>query len=279
MVLLPTTDASLPHWRRSPPGRVIYPDVPRLCANCEKFTTWEPLVPFAAVTAPVKAPVLENVAAPVTPKVPATVVLPLAAVTLNLFVFTARLPVIPAVLENVAAPVTPSVPATVVLPLADATWNLFVLILNCPARLSVLESVATPVTLRVVPTVVAPELVSVAADTAPDAVTFVAPVIALLFMFRLPVIGVCPSLATEVVSVEAISEKSLLTAAGSMTVPLMKAASGRLYVPLPLRGTGEILYVCGMSNKRAFANVVLACICGYPSFWFFSDEPNHKDLS
>src|SRR5438309_5757307 len=50
----------------------------------------------------------------VTPRVPAIVVLPVAAVTLNLFVFTAR------------SLVTPRVPAIVVLPVAAVTLNLFV---------------------------------------------------------------------------------------------------------------------------------------------------------
>ena len=66
------------------------------------------------------------------------------------------------VLEHVAAPVTPRVPAMTVLPVALATVNLLVLMSKSPSipvapvTSRVLESVAAPVTPRVLPQVVAP---------------------------------------------------------------------------------------------------------------------------
>lgn len=82
--------------------------------------------------------------APVTPRVPAIAVLPLAAVTLNLLLLIAKSPVTPRVDESVVAPVTPRVednvvdpvtprvPAIDVLPDAAVTTNLLVLIVKLP---------------------------------------------------------------------------------------------------------------------------------------------------
>ncbi|TMD56773.1 MAG: hypothetical protein E6I83_02050, partial [Chloroflexi bacterium] len=67
--------------------------------------------PLSMPNVPLVGPVM---VAPSTERVPPTVVFPVSAVTMNLFVFTVR------------SLVTPRVPATVVLPLAAVTLNLLV---------------------------------------------------------------------------------------------------------------------------------------------------------
>ena len=101
-----------------------------------------PLEPLPICTSPV------NVVAPVTPRVPATVVLPVSDETVNLLVATSkspstptasvafivvafivvapRAPVTPRVPATVVLPVTPRVPATIVSPVSDETVNLSV---------------------------------------------------------------------------------------------------------------------------------------------------------
>ena len=82
-------------------------------------------LPLFIVVAPPIERVLLKVEAPVTSRVPATVVLPLAEATVNLLVLMSKSPSIPVapvtanVLLKVAAPVTPKVPATAVLPLVS----------------------------------------------------------------------------------------------------------------------------------------------------------------
>ena len=88
-----------------------------------------PLTPSVepTVTALV-TPKLDSVDTPVTPKVPATEVLPVAEATVNLLVLMSKSPSIP------VAPVTAKVPATTVLPVADATENLLVAIVRSPLK-------------------------------------------------------------------------------------------------------------------------------------------------
>ena len=93
--------------------------------------------PVAAVTVSFGVPATPTVRSPTELKVPATLVLPLPAMTLNLFVLTLKLPVTSRVLRRVAAPVTPRVPATVVAPVAAVTLNLFVFTAKLPVTPSV----------------------------------------------------------------------------------------------------------------------------------------------
>src|SRR3989454_3749480 len=127
---------------------------------------------------------------PCTASVPATVVLPVAAVTLNLFVFTARSPVTPRVVDSVVAPLTASVPPTAVLPLAAVTLNLFVFTDTDPPMSSELESVVAPVTPSVPPTLVLP----LAAGTLNLLVlTATSPLAASVPTLALPLLSVPPS--------------------------------------------------------------------------------------
>ena len=139
------------------------------------------------------ARLFERVVAPVTPSVPATMVLPVAAATVNLFVFTARslvtasvpptlvLPV-EAVTTNLfvftaTSPVTPRVPATVVLPLAAVTVNLFVFTERSPATVT-LPSSACVVEARpmLMPDELPPRLSAFAPATPPVSIVNAAPV-------------------------------------------------------------------------------------------------------
>ena len=94
-------------------------------------------VPFAF-----NAPV--NVVVPVTPNVPAILVLPEALATVNLLVLTSKSPSIP------VAPSTPNVPPTVALLVIVALLNV-----DAPA-LNVLDKVVAPSTPNVPPTEVLP---------------------------------------------------------------------------------------------------------------------------
>ena len=109
----------------------------------------QPLVTAKAVLANVeetfgKLKPLLNVVKPVTPRVPAAVVLPLEAVTVNLLVLIAT------------SPVTPNVPTIAVLPVELATVNLsvpeavsIVNVFESPFILTLLSNVVLPVTSNV----------------------------------------------------------------------------------------------------------------------------------
>src|SRR2546426_262176 len=121
-------------------------------------------------------------------RVPATVVLPVAAVTLNLLVLTDRLPVTAAVPERVVAPVTDSVPPTAVLPLAAVMLNLLVFTATEPATFSVLESVVAPLAASVPATLVLPfaaAAVNLLAPTVRSPLVVSVPTLALPFVRKI----------------------------------------------------------------------------------------------
>jgi hypothetical protein len=97
----------------------------------------------ARVVAVLALPVKDPVIAPVTPKVPATVVFPVEAATVNLFVATAKSPLQLSVVEDTAPLKTPeaaeNTPNTAVAPVPESTVNLLVLTEKLPA------TVVTPV--------------------------------------------------------------------------------------------------------------------------------------
>ena len=80
--------------------------------------------PFKAV-APVTVAVLDRVAAPVKPRVPAIAVLPVVSVTTNLLESIVSPPFRAVAPVTEVAPVTPRVPAMAVLPVVSVTTNLF----------------------------------------------------------------------------------------------------------------------------------------------------------
>ncbi len=84
-----------------------------------------------------------------------------------------------------------------------------------------------------------------------------------------PVIGVCPSAATDPVRASAMSLKSLLTAAELIVVPGTKAASGSEYDPEPLRGID--LPWCWRYRRRVkflqWVTVLLVCASGAEWQW------------
>jgi hypothetical protein len=99
---------------------------------------------LAIVVTPLTPRAPDIVASPDDVNVPATVVSPELAVTLNLSPATVKSEFTARELDNVAAPVTPRFPRTAVLPVSDATENLFPFTVKVPEVLRVPAMVKAP---------------------------------------------------------------------------------------------------------------------------------------